>query len=536
MNGMRQAILCALVVLAASGGVAAEDGDIRSLQAKLAAQEARLNELQARMGSAATRGHGAGAPSAILGIGKQASVTIGGLLKVRYWYNDAKITAWDSWGRLETASGQALTGWGGMTEKGNTGRQRLAAAGGDAAQQAARDTANAWQTKARARLGDYTMFDAKLRAKITVNDHFDAYVQVDLTSSSDSASDNAEMFWIRWKNIGGTGFGVKVGRDDLVFGQPGYGMAKSWAGGDTGGVGRVRAAPFRNFIGADSHDSLVFTSIPAHARWDIGRIMQATPYWEGLDGRFKWELSLMQKAHNDEWNQARADQNDFAYRDADSSYPYYKSKNYGWGTVSSRLVYKPVEGLALQASIANFYDKAPGTSHPGFAGGSLWGGAMPWRVGATTRGMGERWAKNNTNIGLGFRYRPAFMAKLLLWTQYIRGWNVDNLDGYDSDVVNFGFAYDFTEAFGVHAQGDYLRVKDGKRLDYGDGTFSSARKAAGWAGWCGVQYRLPYGASLEAGYKYETITFRNKTNFANYDAKRATVTGNTVFAQASFEF
>ncbi len=65
---------CAAAFAVVGGMAVAEDMDIRALQAKLAAQEARLNDLQAKMGS----GGAAATPANITSIRKNAKVTIGG--------------------------------------------------------------------------------------------------------------------------------------------------------------------------------------------------------------------------------------------------------------------------------------------------------------------------------------------------------------------------------------------------------------------------------------------------------------------------
>ena len=442
MKIMRLA-LC-VVAFAVVGKLAmAEDVDVRTLMAQLADQEARMNDLQAKLDFNDANANIAGAPEGILSIRKNAVVTVGGTVNTRYYYHNIRE----------------------IDRDGNT--------------------------EAREKIGELIISDAKLEVKVDVNDHFDAYLKADLISSNSAASDNAQHYWVRWKNICNSGFGVLVGRADLAFGGlVDYGILGKWTGGDGDGIGR----------GTQLNEMIM------HNGWDIGRVTQVTPYWEGLDGKLKVEVMFAQKVDNangafGSYPNARRADNVYQTADAIST---YKSRNYGLGTMSARIGYTPIEGLDLQASIVNYYDKNP----------------MSWYDPAEVTTDDLR--RNNTAIDLAFNWRPCFMPKLAVFGEWVHGWDVNYFKNVDSDAFNFGLAYDFTDSFTLFAQGDYLRVKN----DEGAGS-----RATGWASYLGAQYNFGYGVSLETGWRHESGKGRGADGTINGRIK-----ADTVSAHLGFDF
>ena len=452
-----------VAVFAIVGKVAiSEDVDVRSLQAKLADQEARLNDLQAKVNYKEANANVAGAPANVLSLRKNAVVSIGGTVNTRYFYHNV---------RYKDGEGNTI---------------------------------------AKVNEGNLDISDAKLEVKVDVNEHFDAYLKVDLISSASNHitatgaaaftnqhSDNAQYYWVRWKNICNSGFGVLVGRQDLVFGHgQAYGILNNWVKGPGDGyyLSRNSASPAGTF------------GTPAHNQWDIGRVTQVTPYWEGLDGKLKIEVMFAQKADNNGAFGSYPNTNRplNVYRDANSGILSYKSRNYGLGTMSARIGYTPIAGLDLHASIVNFYDKAPAraTTYP-YAGSELT-------------------SKNNTALALGFKYKPCFMPKLNIHGQWIHGWNVNYVDDLSSDVANLTVAYDFTESFNFFVQGDYLRSK------YGN---NSSRKDTGWASYVGARYKIGYGVALEGGWRHESVKYRNALGNVNTRVK-----ADTLYAHLGFDF
>jgi hypothetical protein len=280
------------------GTVLSGDLDIQALQAKLAAQEARLNDLQAKIG-----GGSGGSAANVTSIRKNAKVTIGGTVNTRYFFHTGKI---------ETITGGVAT--------------------------KTRDF----------KLGDFKVSDANINFKIDVNDYFDAFVRINLMDGargvSASSTDgrvgisNAQFAWIRWKNLCNTGFGVVVGRDWFIFGagnQSGL-IGSGYVGANDYLIGKL-AGPFADFpVNASSY----------RTGYDFNRTTQITPYWESQDGKIKAEVSFFQNIETPGGGSLDTGNTLLNER---------RSFNYGLGTMSARLTVKPIEGLRLVGSVVNRY-------------------------------------------------------------------------------------------------------------------------------------------------------------------------------------
>ncbi len=169
MKFMRLAA-CAVAFAVVGGMVYAEDMDIKALQAKLAAQEARLNDLQAKMGSGA-----AATPANIVSLRKNAKVTIGGDLDFRYIYDNYEVKTYS-------------------------------------------DADGTWEKTVKSTKGDAFVDTADLRVQVDVNEHFDAFMRLG-SHDNNKATGVMRDAWIRWKNICNSGWGVLLGRDGLKFGM-----------------------------------------------------------------------------------------------------------------------------------------------------------------------------------------------------------------------------------------------------------------------------------------------------------------------------
>lgn len=476
-------IFCVAVFTAVCGIAVAEDMDVKALQAKLAAQEARLNDLQAKM-YAANCDEGTVADG-LTSLRKNAVVTIGGTVNTRYFYRS---------GSIKSTNLYYLDATGTLYYPADGTMRKIADAKG----------------------GDLFIADAKLEGKIDVNDYFDAYFKFDLQSSDDGLSDNAEQYWVRWKNICNSGFGVIVGRDSLKYGMaPTVGVLDSWSGSSNGnGYGGMFDAAFdQNAIfpgwgqhtglynyageGMFSHNSMT----PYHSTWDHSRVTQINPYWENCDGSFKAEVSFIQSIDSGSGRFERANNGRTAK---------LRTENYGVGSMTGRLTWKPVEGLTLIASAMNLYNNRMG---------------------------GDLEEKNNFAASFGFEYTPCFFDKLTLWGYYQHGWDEGWQKDYDTDLVNAGIKFDFTDQFYMFVQGDYLYGKDKKSDErpYGNPLGANMgydyNKAKGWAGYVGFGYVLPYGVNFEAGYRHEKIDYKGKTG-----GKHTKYKGDTVYAHLGFNF
>ena len=456
MKVMRLAMCVA--VFALIGGIATSgDMDISALQAKLAAQEARLNDLQSKVNY--SRG---GEIEGVISMRKNAVVTIGGQLNTRYFHYT---------GNVKSSLGNPY----GEREK-------------------------VYQLKA----SDLKVADAKLRVKIDVNDYFDAYLQADLQDSDSNRADAAQRYWIRWKNVCNSGFGLLVGRSDLVFG------AGNPAGICTGYYG---AFDYMNNLDAvvGIGEGMFIGSqgmVAMHTGWDYSRTTQVTPYWESQDGKFKAEVSFFQSL--DRANGGRFETNR-------NGYILDKSINYGFGTLSSRLTWKPIEGLTVVGSVVNFYNNVDYDTVPGYAGNKYSGGYVTSVLGH------DRTSSNNLATDIAVRYRPCFFPKLNVWGSWTHGWNEGWVKDMDSDTFNFGFSYDITDSVMFFAQGDIMRVKNDDGVTW--------HKANAWASYTGLKYTLPYGVELEAGWRHEQSTFKARNGWKHTKSKL-----DTVYAHLGFQF
>ena len=492
MKLMRLAMCVAVFALV--GGIAlSEDMDVRALQAKLAAQEARLNDLQAKMYS--TGGSSDNVADGITSLRKNAVVTLGGTVNTRYFYRQGKIKA-DAGMFPDAANGPTLDG----------------------------DTANGQMRKiADSKHGDLRIADAKLDVKIDVNENFDAFLKLDFQDGYGrrDVSGIAQNYWIRWKNVCNTGFGLLVGRDDLKFGgvQP-YGILDSWNKDQGGSYNDVLESPMAyaaglNFDpdeGAINTGEGMFTSgsaLPTHTVWSFSRTTQITPYWENCDGSLKAEVSFIQSV--DTMNGMTSSRVHSRGTPGAESMRKSRSQNYGVGSMTGRITWKPIEGLKLVASVMNLKNS-----------GQTYRYNYPRGFGAGKADDYET-ASNNFATNIGFEYRPCFFNRMNVWATWTHGWNAGWVEDMDDDSVNAGVAFDLTDQLTFFVQGDYLRVKNDNATTF--------HKATGWSAYTGLQYRLPYGVNMEAGWRHDRIDYKTRGG-----QKHEKFTGDTIYAHLGFDF
>lgn len=455
-------VLLAVCIAVIGRAAPAEDNlALDGLRAKMAAQEALMNDFEAKL--AATRIDRATADG-ITSLRKNAVVTVGGYLSTGYY--GLKYTA-------KSIYDENLV-------------------------------AGPYSRRAENTHASLEISDADLYVDIKVNEHFDAFLYLDLDNTGDNDGYGlAKAYWIRWKNICNTGFGLKAGRDRLVFGSEGYGYLDSFAVGSGDGMSWIEG-PFYttnpNMLGGSGFAGQNYGPVPLHNGWKINGATQITPYWESGDGNFVAELSFMQNVDNT-GARRNLNSNDSTYFRTRNGYAKHRTRNDGWGTMSARATYTPMEDLTLTAGLVNFHSKAFSND-----------------LSATSEGH----AKNNTALSLSLAYRPGFLSRLNTWAQWIHGWNVDNFKGLDSDVVNAGLSWDFTDNLTAFAQGDYLKSRykhDG--LD---------NRGTAWAAYGGLMYSFANGAVLESGWRHEQAKFKENGR------KASTFTGDIIYANLGFEF
>lgn len=496
-------VLVALV-LSLARAVAAEDAGVAELREKLAVQEALLR--QALDGSAALRaqvaeqaerlcdlnaklvtaGNDAGRPAqAVTSIRKNARIAIGGTLAPRY---TAVAARFDSSLTREVENGKPVYG---------------------------RRDDNRMVGAEDYRHGDLRIREAKLEIAIDVTPHLDAFVKLDLQDTNVPRSDVsgiAQNYWLRWKNIGNSGFGVLVGRDRLKYGdkQP-IGLWAGWNKGmnDITGIFYTAQSEMRNYDGTKGNGMFANDNlIPTHTTYDWLRTTQINPYWESGDGALRLDLSLFQALDRfSGMTKAKA----FDGEREGTSVRDYRSINHGFGSAALRAQWRAAEGLKLTAGAMNLYAQN--------RRGYLWGPEGRWSGGD----YGVDAANHNFSVNLAFQYRPPFLRRINLWGQWTHGWNEAWVRDMSSDTANFGVSFDLTPKLTAFAQGDYLRVANRQSALW--------NRARGWAFYTGAVLALRHGVAIEGGWRHERVDYRDGSGLLH-----SRLVGDIFYSQLTFGF
>ncbi len=485
MNRMRLAMCVAVFALV--GGIAfSQDMDIRALQAKLAAQEARLNDLQSKMSYA---GNAGGTADNVVSLRKNGKVTIGGDINTRYYFYDGEV-------------------------KSNVDDQ----------------------TVARVKEGDVKsatlrVSDAKLRVKVDVNDYFEAFIRVDLQDNNANRAFTAQEAYVRWKNVCNSGFSLLVGRTGFVFG--GGNEAGSVLTGYYGGDGEGQIGDFNNeglytrtrdvapaAGGAltteygDNGEGMFAVNgdgfMPSMLGYDLSRVTQITGSWATQDGRFLAEASLFQGLDSMRYENRSNRHN----RDGDR-----RSLNYGLGSGSVRFTWKPIEGLKLVASAANLHQNVSYTD-----GTSTYIPGLRSNGGKYTTALAgpNRASANDTAINLHAAWNPCFLPAFKIWGAYVHNWNAGWVDGLDGSVYQLGVSYNFTDKLSAFALGEYMNHKNDRATDW--------YKSKAWASYMGVKYNVGYGVNLEAGWRHEDVKFKARSGNTHTKANLDIIYGHLGFS------
>lgn len=444
-----------MAVFALVGGIAfSEDLDVRALQAKLAAQEARLNDLQAKMNS---RGGNAGTADDVVSLRKNAKVVIGGDFNARIYHYEGKIKE---------------------------------------------DLGAGFVTTSKLQATDHRVNDVKLRVKVDVNDYFEAYFRFDFRSGESPTTrhdDNwkqAQTAYVRWKNLCNSGFSILVGRNDLVF-AGGAQHGATWSG-------------FYGGAGESSINKLSGNIVAGHVGFDHSRTNQITGAWENPDGTFKAELSYFQAVDKEGQGDNR-----YTYSTVAGGVTTYhsnktKSINQGFGSGSTRLTWKPIEGLTIVGSAINMHND---TDYNGY-------GSSGFEV------------ANHTAVDAMIAYEPSFLPGFKVWGMFGYDWNAGWIDNVDVDKYQIGMSYRFNKLH-LYTFGEYMRSDNfgftsnglGASRVYGDGL-----KTKAWAGQVGFKYFVGYGVDFDLGYRYE----KHESKFQGYKYAKADL--HSVHARLNFNF
>lgn len=492
-------LLCIMVLCVAGGALRAEDSDIGELRAllveqqktlaeqsaKMAAQDARMTDLQAKMREkAGASSDPVDKAKGVVGIRKNAVVTVGGQLNTRY-----------------------------VGTTGNVEHDAMDGAG--------------MQKRSEYKIGNFSITDAKLSFKIDVNENFDAFVQLDLQHDSDRLTRTAgiaQKYWVRWKKaVCDTSFGVLIGRNDFIFSDR-YNVGQySGLLGKHDDFGSTFATKGITIYG-DDVSTPTYTGpggqlgegmfshrgnlTPNHVGWDYSRTTQINPYLELMDGKLRFDLSLMQAPER-----LAGGTSNTVDPATSNGVTEYRSINYGLGSGTFRIMWKPIEGLSLTGSVANFYQ---GNAHDGST--NRWDarkGISSWATGHS-----EWISKNATATNISIRYNPSFAKAWNFWGKWTHGWNDGWTKDLDSDAFNLGASYTFLKRWTVFAQGDYFTNKNKRSVveNWYEGNI--------WASYAGIKYAFPYGANLELGWRHEEYSYKNRAGYKHTKGKLDTIYGH----------
>lgn len=194
----------------------------------------------------------------------------------------------------------------------------------------------------------------------------------------------------------------------------------------------------------------------------------------------------------------------------------------------------PLEGWELTAHFRNRNSRNKGldvwTNSPSrwdFAGNWASAGGNPsWNF---ARGQ---WDDNGTGPGFGARENEQAVivgvaveipnTKLAVSAEYAHGWNQGFNKYINSDNVNLALSYRATPFLTLHAQGEWLHVKDRSWMaDAGAGWQRDTRNNHLYRLMLGAEYELGRGLTIEAGWQYEYwrqrsyVHGKDRTNTAN---------------------
>lgn len=177
----------------------------------------------------------------------------------------------------------------------------------------------------------------------------------------------------------------------------------------------------------------------------------------------------------------------------------------------------PLEGWELSATFRNRYngdrglrDWADSPYRWDFRDNAATGGGDPfwdpatgqWSDSGTGPAFGSR--KNEQALAVGLAVEIPNTA-LSVRLEYAHGWNQGFNRHIRSDDVSLGLSYRLTPALTLHGQGEWLHVKDGSWMvrDAAGAWARDARNNRLYRLLLGAEYEIFRGLSVEAGWQYE---------------------------------
>ena len=419
-------------------------------------------------------------PDRILSLRKNATVTIGGEVRATYAYSDAQ--------------------W-----KNPTLGQHLPAA------------EKFLPDKAESRAGDLSLTTTKLLIDARVGDRWRVFFDLDLDGyhgyrgvnrravnltrpggpvrgyAYEYQRDYLNQAYVELMKAGHSGFGLMVGKMRMPFGlwnRPNLFAQSFMDAPDLTGSYLMTA------------DNRSDAAVLPHASRLVDPVMAALVSYEMRD-IVRFEAALFQE-------------NELEYDDYNRSggISRYRSLSHAPQSWQLGVSLLPLEGWELTAHFRNRHRRDRGigswVNSPyrwDFRGNLATGGGDPtWN--------GTQWTDAPGDVAFGSRSNEQsfivgvaveFSTKLSMRTEYAHGWNQGFNKYINSDGVNLGFSYRLTPLLTLHAQGEWLHVKDRSWMG-SDATTQWLRDTRNnrlYRGMLGLEYELASGLTLEAGWQYE---------------------------------
>lgn len=465
--------LCLSVAVARAGEENAYAEALRRSEYLAAEIDAALREIDARRYDY-DADYRPSHPYSSLSLNRNATVTIGGQLRVNYIHSSANLPAPDS-------SRDPLT-------RGHRGTSRT---------------------------GDLSLTSTHLYFDVAFGQRWRAFFDFNLQGQNQhrhtryryrnlggargyervKMNDNLEEAYVELLKAGHSGLGVKVGQFHLPFGlkaKPDLFMQSYLASADLTGS---------YLLGDNGYNGMA--RLP-HASASLDPVMAALLSYE-LRDIIRFEAALFQDADQDA---------DLRYtrdgRRLKSEQP--RSYQVGMG------IY-PLEDWELSVAFRNRHSRNRGikawTNSPyrgDFAGAWASGSRDPrwnpttgqWDDSGTGPSFGARRNERSITAGLAVEIPHTGLS---VFAEYAYGWNQGFNKHIRSDDVNLGLAYRATPRLTLHMQGEWLHVRDGSWLTTLPGP------AGGWERdvrnnrlyrfMLGGEYELLSGLTLEAGWQFE---------------------------------
>jgi len=506
-------VLAALVLAVLWSGIgrtAEESPDIQALLRRLDSVNADIEDALASMVDRypyATPGNGIAYDSRVLSIQKNAEVTIGGDFRVNYTFANSNLVDQRVYDPFVKSC------------------------------------------LSRSSLGDLALTKEKLFIDAKVGRRWHGYIEMNLNSSGNSRTiyettnpngpgrpgqaiyparrlesainDNLGEAYVELLKDGHSGFGFKAGLIDLDWGvsaKPDLFLQSYLANPDLNG------SYLMNPVGTTQSPRL------PHASKLAVPVMALQASYEMRD-IIRFEVAAFKDAHLPEDSVLIDSGGTYVSRD-----PGFRS----WQVGASIL---PLEDWELSVAFRNRYNKGRGISYwanspfrsdfrSNLAGSSrdpVWNGSE-WTDSGSGQSFGSRKNEQALVVGLALEIPN---TKLSVFAEYAKGWNQGFNDHIDSDNVNVGFAYRLLPRLTLHAQGEWLYVKDRSWLvsDGANGWVRDVRMNRITRAMFAAEYELMSGLTLEAGWQCENWHFKS-----SYTPSRKTLRSDLFYVGSRFIF